>query len=288
MKILAMKRIFAFSLLICLALSGLNAQVSTGSVSGSVTDPNGALVPSAKVEAKEETTGRTYETTTTDAGFYVLPSLPVGGYTVAVERTGFKKSVQSGIVVRVATRQTLDVRLEVGDIQQAVSVRAELPLLETVTPERGQSLSDGRVLAGPIGAEESHVRVRESLLDLGSAQGHALVHLARQAPAGGEVHKGRPARGKSALDGIGGPGLPRTSGGRGACGRGSSSRAFRCELASEEHNSDDREQKKRSNDRGPAPCRPAAQKPSGDGDEKQREQQSPEHVGSVSLCEHPR
>src|SRR5260370_27353405 len=117
------------------------AQSGAGSLSGTITDPNGSAVSGAAVEAKETATGRLYKTRTTDAGVYVLPTLPVGVYTLTVEHPGFKKSVQSDIEVRVALRQTVDSRLEIGDVQQSVQVKAEVPLLDTVSPERGQNLS---------------------------------------------------------------------------------------------------------------------------------------------------
>ena len=129
-----------FALLVCL-IGIVHAQTTTGSVSGTVTDPNGASVPGARVVATEPATGRTYETITTDAGVYSLPVLPVGKYSVSVERTGFKKRIQTDVEVRVASRETLDMRMEIGDVQQTVEVAGELPLLETTTPERGQNFS---------------------------------------------------------------------------------------------------------------------------------------------------
>ena len=98
-----------------------------------MTDPNGAVVAGAKVEAKEIATGRVYKTTTTDGGLYVLPTLPVGSYSITVEQPGFKKHVQTDIEVRVALRETINTQLELGDVQQSVQVKAEVPLLETTT-----------------------------------------------------------------------------------------------------------------------------------------------------------
>src|SRR3989442_1167724 len=128
-------------LLACFSAANLYAQAGTGSISGTVTDPNGALVAGAAVEAKENATGRVYKTKSTDAGLYVLPTLPVGIYSITIEQPGFKKSIQTDIEVRVALRETIDARLEVGEVQQSVQVKAEVPLLETTSPERGQNLS---------------------------------------------------------------------------------------------------------------------------------------------------
>src|SRR3954470_6042133 len=98
-----MQKIRTTLFLLGLCLSGaLQAQTTTGSVSGTVTDPNGASIPSAKIEATETATGRSYATTTTDTGDYALPNLPVGKYNIAVEHTGFKKRLQTDVEVRVA------------------------------------------------------------------------------------------------------------------------------------------------------------------------------------------
>ncbi len=134
------QRLFVFAswlFLACLAWS----QVATGSLQGTVTDPTGAAVPAAKVMARHEPTQQQFETVTTDAGLFVFPSLPVGPYTLTVEKTGFKRATQSNIEIRVAQRQIVDLRLELGDVVQTVEVREAIVLLETQTPERGQNFS---------------------------------------------------------------------------------------------------------------------------------------------------
>jgi hypothetical protein len=119
----------------------LFAQVNTGSINGTVTDPNGAVVPAAKITARQETTGQVYETITTDAGLYVLPTLAVGPYTLTVEKTGFKKLARENLEVRIAARLTVDLQLEVGDVVQTVEITDTAPLLESTTSERGQNFS---------------------------------------------------------------------------------------------------------------------------------------------------
>ncbi len=118
------------------------AQVATGSMSGSVLDPNGAVIPGAQVIATNTASGVKTETISSDAGLYVFSRLPVGMYEVTVEKTGFKKLTRTGIEIRVASRQELDLHLEVGDVQQVVEVKAEPPLLETTSSQRGQNLSN--------------------------------------------------------------------------------------------------------------------------------------------------
>jgi hypothetical protein len=137
-------------ILLCLTSTVGMAQLASGSMSGTVTDPNGAIIPGAKVVAVHEPTGREYPTVTTDAGVYVFPNLPTGPYTVSVEHPGFKKLVRTGIEIRIGQRQDLNLQVEVGDVQQKVEVKGEAPLLETTTAERGQVLSQQMLYNLPI------------------------------------------------------------------------------------------------------------------------------------------
>src|SRR5262245_16041495 len=123
------------------------AQATSGSMSGTITDPNGAGVPGAKVSAVHQPTSRGFSTVASDAGLYVFPNLPPGPYEVTVEQAGFKKLVRTGIEILIGTRQELDLALEVGDLQQKVEVKAEAQQLEFSSPERGQNLTQ-QVLAG--------------------------------------------------------------------------------------------------------------------------------------------
>jgi len=134
----------------CLSASLASAQVATGSMSGTVTDPNGASVPGARVVLTQNSTGLKTETLSSEAGLYVFPRLAVGGYEVAVEKTGFKKATVGGIEIRVASRQELDLRLEVGDVQQTIEVTSAAQLLETNSAQRGQGISSQFLTTLPL------------------------------------------------------------------------------------------------------------------------------------------
>ncbi len=119
-------------------------------MSGTVSDPNGAVIPNVKVIATHDPTQRAYESATTEVGVYVFPTLPAGPYTLTVEQPGFKKSVQTGIEVRVGLRSEMNVRLDIGNVSEKVEVRAEIPLLETNTAMRGQNVSPQLVSTLPL------------------------------------------------------------------------------------------------------------------------------------------
>ncbi len=136
-----MKRYLLSAAAVLLFSSAAMAQVSAGSMSGTVTDPNAASVPGARVTVTNKANEIKTETLTSDSGLYVFASLQVGTYEVTVEKTGFKKLSRPGVEIRVASRQELDLKLEIGDVQQLVEVTTDLPLLETTSVQRGQSLS---------------------------------------------------------------------------------------------------------------------------------------------------
>ena len=136
-----MKPFLLYAVAASLLSSLASAQVATGSIAGTVADPNGALIPAAKVSATNTTSGVKAETLTSEAGLYVFPSLPVGNYEISVEKAGFKRQNLTNIEVRIATRLDLNVKMDVGDVQQTIDVTAEAPLLETSSAQKGQSLS---------------------------------------------------------------------------------------------------------------------------------------------------
>jgi len=104
-------------------------------------DPNNAVVPGARVQAQHVATGTVAETTATDAGIFLFPSLSVGTYTVTASFTGFKQTVQSNVAVLVGSRTTLDLKLAIGEAKESIQVVAEAPLLETTSPQRGTNLT---------------------------------------------------------------------------------------------------------------------------------------------------
>lgn len=135
------RRVWLLCSLILLLPAVAAAQLATGSIAGLVTDPNGSVVPAAKVVATDTARQTKYEAITSEAGIYIFPTLPVGTYTISVEVPGFKRLARTGVEVRVAQRLDLNLQLELGDVQQTVEVTAEAPVLEATTSERGANFS---------------------------------------------------------------------------------------------------------------------------------------------------
>jgi hypothetical protein len=166
-------------LLIATLLSGVHAAYGqlriVGSISGTVQDPNGAVVPNAKVVLKDQTTGLTKESTTSDGGTFLFPDLANGTYSVTVSVTGFKTELIPNVAV--TTSKTTDVRitLEVGQTNETV----------TVTTDTGYVLeTSGQLIVNTLNSKA----VNE--LPLGSRSNTlALARLAQgaQPPTGGDT-----------------------------------------------------------------------------------------------------
>jgi hypothetical protein len=128
------------------ALTLLQGQsTGTATIVGNITDSTGALVPNAKVTARNIDTSFLYESVTTPEGAYYLPNLRSGTYELRVEASGFKSVVRSGIILRVSESPRIDIQLEVGNVTESIKVDARPPLLETETAGTGQVL-DGEIV----------------------------------------------------------------------------------------------------------------------------------------------
>ena len=133
--------------LFCLVFSGqvLLAQVTTGTISGTVTDSTGAVLPGAKVVILNEDTGIPRTVQPESAGRYLAPGLSLGKYRVTTSLEGFQTEVRSGIVLTVGREAVVNFQLQVGAITQTVEVRGEAPLVESTTAAGG-SLVDERAI----------------------------------------------------------------------------------------------------------------------------------------------
>ena len=120
-----------FASLFAVALAGLNAQSTTGTLVGTVRDSSGAFVAGAKVRITNTGTGATLDTLSNHSGDFVAPNLPPATYNVRVELTGFRSVDISQ--VRLLTSQTVrnDVRLEPGELLQTVQVEAAAPVVNS-------------------------------------------------------------------------------------------------------------------------------------------------------------
>jgi hypothetical protein len=140
-----MRRLLVLLSLLLGAVSASIAQSDRGTITGTISDPTGAVIPGASVVATNGETAAKYETISTETGNYTLPQLPPGVYSMAVELPGFKKYVRQGITVQIAQTLRIDVPLEVGAASDEVTVNADAPLLRTESSDVSHIVSSNRL-----------------------------------------------------------------------------------------------------------------------------------------------
>ena len=143
-------RILAIAMGGLMLLATALAQSDRGTITGTVTDQAGAVVPAATVSITNTDTGIATTVATTDTGNYTIPSLAAGPYQVTVTKEGFKRYVQSGVAVQVAQTERVDITLQVGSASESITVTAEAPLLKTEDAEVSHAMSGEMVGNLPI------------------------------------------------------------------------------------------------------------------------------------------
>ncbi|MGA3323827.1 MAG: carboxypeptidase-like regulatory domain-containing protein [Terriglobia bacterium] len=121
-----------------------------GAIDGTVTDQNGGVVPAATVTATNVKTGVMTNVQTSVAGLYAFPLLPPGPYTITVKQAGFKTFIREGIEVRLALSETIDIKLELGTVQQTVEVKGQAPVLTTNNATVGMNMSPQTLDSLPV------------------------------------------------------------------------------------------------------------------------------------------
>jgi len=129
-------------LLLLLTAVTASAQLSTATLYGTVTDPEGAVVPQAKVTITQTETGFVRNVVTNADGSYRADFLPIGPYKISVDATGFKHLDRTGITLTVTEQAHLDLALAVGGAEQTVEVTAAVPLLNTGNSTLGSTVTN--------------------------------------------------------------------------------------------------------------------------------------------------
>src|ERR1700676_5379306 len=111
----------------------VHAQGAGGALSGAVTDPTGAVIPTAKITVKNVATGVTREIATDSAGFYIAPNLLAGEYEVTASASGFQTETQTGIQLTVGSQQILNFAMKVGQVSDRVQVESLAPAVHLAT-----------------------------------------------------------------------------------------------------------------------------------------------------------
>jgi hypothetical protein len=160
-----LKTVVAF-LAFFLALGGFAfGQGPVGTLTGTVTDPAGAVIAGATVVATNTSTGVETTTTTTGTGTYTLPYLPAGPYKVRVTSPGFRTATAENVTLRVAQTQTSDIKLEVGALTEQVVVNERAELLESGSAEIGHYITTEEYKSWPIVVGDGQRQIQQFIFD---------------------------------------------------------------------------------------------------------------------------
>src|SRR5207244_3148571 len=143
---------FSFAaMVLCAALSGsVFGQSERGTISGTVHDSSGAVIPAARVTATNIGTNSAINVASNETGDYTIPSLPVGLYNVLVEKEGFRPAQITGLTLNAAANVRADVTLQVGTEKQLVEVQATVVQLHTEDAKTSATVTNRMVDQLPL------------------------------------------------------------------------------------------------------------------------------------------
>lgn len=150
-------RLLPFLFALQLAAIVLLGQDFRATISGQVTDPSNAALPGVTVKAVNVGTNETVEAITNDEGYYTLPYLTPGTYNVEASLAGFAPLRREGIVLRVADKLNLPLKLKIGEISQAITVVGEQELIETGSADRGLVYDPIKVQEYPLNGRQTYM-----------------------------------------------------------------------------------------------------------------------------------
>ena len=152
-----------------LCVSAVWAQSDRGTITGTISDPAGAVVASASIEARNTETGVVSAVASSATGNYTIPQLPAGTYEITITVPGFKKFIRPGLIIQAAQTIRVDAALEVGNATESVTINAEAPLLKTESGELSQTIETKVMDALPllvVGNDSSGIRNPYSVVAL--------------------------------------------------------------------------------------------------------------------------
>lgn len=121
-----------------------------GTIEGTVVDNSGAVLPGVTVTVLNVDTGTSQSVVSNESGLYRATLLPLGAYRVTAELQGFKKFEQTGVTVGAGQTATVNVKLEVGDLNETISVTADAPVVDTAKVDAGRNLNENEIKNLPL------------------------------------------------------------------------------------------------------------------------------------------
>jgi len=133
-----------------LSSAGVTAQTTTSTIEGTVKDPRGSVVAGAQMKASSASLAVERTTSTDENGFYRITALPAGTYTLTASGAGFANSNVGSVELTINRTLTLDVQLEVGKVQEQVSVTADAQLIDSTSSATGTTVTPRQITEYPV------------------------------------------------------------------------------------------------------------------------------------------
>jgi hypothetical protein len=137
-----------------LVLAPVSAQVTGATLTGTVNDASGAVIPNAQLSIHNVATGEVRAVTTDTAGFYTVPNLLPDRYEITVTAPGFSTEVRSGITLTVGAQQVLNITLNVGQVSEKVQVTGEAPVVQLATSDISGVVNQTTVVELPLNGRD--------------------------------------------------------------------------------------------------------------------------------------
>ena len=128
---------------------------ATTSLSGTVTDTSGAIIPGATVAVKSNATSTQFDTVSNESGYFTVPALDPGAYTVTVTLMGFKTAVLNDVRVNASTPATVRVALAVGGLEETVVVTGGTEIIQTTSASVTSTIDANQILKVPTGSRSA-------------------------------------------------------------------------------------------------------------------------------------
>lgn len=140
--------------IVAVCFTGSQAQVTTGTISGTVQDSSGAVVPGAQLTISHTDTGNSRSVTADAQGRYLAPNLTLGGYTVQATSQGFQSEVRQGIRLTVGQNAVINFSLAPGAVTESVTIIAEAPIVDTTSSAVGNLVNREQINELPLNGRD--------------------------------------------------------------------------------------------------------------------------------------
>ena len=145
----------AMALMLGVGSAAFAQSSNTAAIIGTVSDPSGAVIPGASVVVKNNATGLEFTATSNEQGGFTIPAVDPGSYTVTVTLMGFKTAVLNNVTVNAATPASVRVKLEVGGLEETVTVNSASEIVQTQSAAVSTTIDTNQILKLPTGSRSA-------------------------------------------------------------------------------------------------------------------------------------